>query len=604
MIHMEGSMIQGKRWILRMGLLAGFLALCLAGCARPIPSVHWKNPPAEPRPIDKTITEAFRKHGLAGLSIAVVKEGKILWAAGYGYSNLETESKVGPSTRFHAGRLSSLIMVAAAKHLVETTDVSLEDFITDLLPGTSLHSPFEENPTITLGQVIQHRAGLPSRESDPIATVLHPIFPAGTVRFYSHLGMSIVEKLIDIRCGQTLETYSKENLLTLLGMWDSSFMPAGNAKGRTRYYNEDEERLKDGKCEEIPSVGLRTSAMDLANFLAYAMKPGPDGRPSVVDLAGICTHQEIDPRCAMLAVDDSGSGAIALVPEQQLAAVVLSNTMNQDAGMVHLAWQVLAEEAKKGGFSLPAPITCTQEDASLPEKVYDGYMVVPFGLTKLETGEKDILASHVWASDADHPVIIGWDVIQALMSDRDLVSLGLKPFRFVPCDGRSCYRVEMASYWFPEELTAQARIIWDSSSNPQFMEISMEGAVSLLGIRLADAERIRSWARYAGDYQLEGESLTKDSAEEIRLIETHSGLLLWVPKDIEKIPLYPMMFSLIPLSDHDAMMLFPFDGLHHLGLMWVGMDTSKPGQPVFILAGERFRRVKDLSQDQGKTSPK
>jgi len=79
------------------------------------------------------ILERMEFHSVPGVSIAVVENGKIKWAKGYGYANTDTETKVNANTLFQAGSISKPLSALAALKLFENDSLDLNKNVNDYL---------------------------------------------------------------------------------------------------------------------------------------------------------------------------------------------------------------------------------------------------------------------------------------------------------------------------------------------------------------------------------------------------------------------------------------------------------------------------------------
>jgi CubicO group peptidase (beta-lactamase class C family) len=73
-----------------------------------------------------TIDERLRAYGVPGLSIAVIDDGRIAWAKGYGVADTTTGQAVTPETLFQAGSISKPIAALGALLLVERGNLDLD----------------------------------------------------------------------------------------------------------------------------------------------------------------------------------------------------------------------------------------------------------------------------------------------------------------------------------------------------------------------------------------------------------------------------------------------------------------------------------------------
>jgi CubicO group peptidase (beta-lactamase class C family) len=83
-----------------------------------------------------TIEERMKFYKVPGLSVAVIKDFKVVWARGYGVKDLQTKEPVTTETLFQAGSISKSVNATIAMKKVEQGKISLDDNINDKLVTT------------------------------------------------------------------------------------------------------------------------------------------------------------------------------------------------------------------------------------------------------------------------------------------------------------------------------------------------------------------------------------------------------------------------------------------------------------------------------------
>jgi D-alanyl-D-alanine carboxypeptidase len=76
--------------------------------------------------VDTVVARFMKKYDVPGMSIAIAKDGKLVYAKGYGYANKATGEKVTPSHLFRIASVSKPITAVAVLQLVETGRLSLD----------------------------------------------------------------------------------------------------------------------------------------------------------------------------------------------------------------------------------------------------------------------------------------------------------------------------------------------------------------------------------------------------------------------------------------------------------------------------------------------
>lgn len=186
--------------------------------------------------VDEAVTALMREQKIPGTSIAVVRDGKIIKARGYGFANVELSVPVTPETVFQAGSIGKQFTAAAIMMLVEEGKVSLDDSITKYFP--------EAPPTwkpITIRRLLTHTSGLPdiwgeteqdaytkgivdSRRDYTEDELLHryvtlqPQYPPGEKWEYCNTGYQLLGFLIHRVTGKSHGEFVREHMFQPLGM--------------------------------------------------------------------------------------------------------------------------------------------------------------------------------------------------------------------------------------------------------------------------------------------------------------------------------------------------------------------------------------------------
>lgn len=253
-------------------LLALFVAL--AACGGDGPAA----PPASPAfPItgavvpgmasfDDTIPALMRQHGIPGGAVAVVRDGKLVYARGFGYADVERGTPVQPDALFRIASVSKPITAVAVMTLVEEGRLSLDDrvapFIAHLAPapGATVDPRWD---AITIRHLLNHTGGWDRDRPDGFDPMFRPAIAAAAVgapapasaetiirymkglpldfdpgarHAYSNFGYAILGRVIEQVSGMPYEAYVRARVLQRVGA-------ARTRQGRTR--------LGDAHAEEV-----------------------------------------------------------------------------------------------------------------------------------------------------------------------------------------------------------------------------------------------------------------------------------------------------------------------------------------------------------------
>jgi CubicO group peptidase (beta-lactamase class C family) len=263
--------------------------------------------------IDDAVAVQMKRHHLPGLSLAVVQDGAVVKARGYGLTGADGSPAVTAETRFQAGSISKSVAALGALRLVESGRLSLDADVNATLKTWHLpENEFTKDSRVTLRLILSHSAGLTvhgfagyavgdtvpglvqvldgAGNSDPIRVDMIP----GSKWRYSGGGYTVMQQMVIDAAGQPFPRFMKENVLDPLGMGSSSFeqpMPsaleAASATGHT-----SPGKAVPGRWHvypELAAAGLWTTPSDLARFV-IAVQQSYAGRSSPV-ISGKMTRE-------------------------------------------------------------------------------------------------------------------------------------------------------------------------------------------------------------------------------------------------------------------------------------------------------------------------
>ena len=118
----------------------------------PVGSTQAANPQ-----IDQTVQAALKKFNLPGATVVVLKDQQVVYAKGYGYSNLATRAAARPEDRFQIGSISKMFVATAILLLAEDGKLALDDTVGKYYSGLP-----DSWRTLTIRHLLSHSSGVPS----------------------------------------------------------------------------------------------------------------------------------------------------------------------------------------------------------------------------------------------------------------------------------------------------------------------------------------------------------------------------------------------------------------------------------------------------------
>lgn len=252
--------------------------------------------------VDGVMAEQLKSYHIPGATVAVVADGELLFAKGYGYADLATHrAVVADRTLFRPGSVSKVFTWTAVMQQVEKGKLDLDADVNDYLTDFKIPPAFGE--PITLADVMTHTAGFEDRrvgllragpdDLKPLATYLKDdvparVFPPGEVPAYSNYGTSLGGYIVERVSGVPFDQYMEENIFEPLGMARSTFRepvpPALEADVAVGYTFEGGvfEAQDFEWLQEYPAGSLSATATDMARFMAAHLEEGRYGSSRIL----------------------------------------------------------------------------------------------------------------------------------------------------------------------------------------------------------------------------------------------------------------------------------------------------------------------------------
>jgi CubicO group peptidase (beta-lactamase class C family) len=217
---------------------------------------------------DRVITDLMKKWGIPGGAIAVVKDGRLVLARGYGYADVDAKTPVAPDALFRIASVSKPITSVAVLRLAEEGRLDLEANAFAMLPGLTPPPGATVDArldAITIRQLLTHLGGWDrDRSFDPmfratqIAAALGTPAPASVesvIRYmrgqpldftpgeryaYSNFGYAVLGRVIEQVTGQGYGVYVTDAVLRPMGITRMRLgrsLLQDRASGEVRYYD-------------------------------------------------------------------------------------------------------------------------------------------------------------------------------------------------------------------------------------------------------------------------------------------------------------------------------------------------------------------------------
>jgi len=249
--------------------------------------------------LDGFMSYALQRGGVAGGTVAVVKDGQILLAKGYGFADVEKRVPVsGDRTLFRPGSVSKLFTWTAIMQLVEQGKLDLDQDVNTYL---DFKIPPRNGKPVTLRAIMTHTAGFEERVKGLITSKrenLQPlgdyyrgwvpdrIYDVGGTPAYSNYATGLAGYIIQRASGQSFDDYVDQHIFRPLGMANSSFrqpLPPRLMAHMSKGYEVASEPAKPYELVmPAPAGSLASTGEDMAKFMIAHLQDGSYGGASIL----------------------------------------------------------------------------------------------------------------------------------------------------------------------------------------------------------------------------------------------------------------------------------------------------------------------------------
>ncbi|MFP3599115.1 serine hydrolase [Chryseobacterium sp. SIMBA_029] len=297
-----------------------------------VPAVRFEGDPVW------TIESRMKYYHIPGVSIAVIKDSKVIWSKTYGVADEDTKVPVNSKTLFQAASMSKPVSAYAALKEVEMGKINPDADVNSYLKSWKVpENEFTKEKKVTLKNIISHTAGLTVggflgyEAGQPVPTLLQVLngqspanspgivvdkIPGSPFR-YGGGGYCVMQQmLIDIE-GKDFATIMKEKVLVPLDMKNSTYtqpLPEAQSQWAATAYSANGAKVQ-GKYHTYPEMapaGLWTTAEDYAKFVIDIQNTLSDKSHTIISkkMAEEFTTPFIDPFMGLGIFIENKSGQV------------------------------------------------------------------------------------------------------------------------------------------------------------------------------------------------------------------------------------------------------------------------------------------------------
>ena len=252
---------------------------------------------------DKFVAKGLKDMNVPGVAIAIIKDGEVIHAEGYGYADLENKVKMTADHILPIGSASKAFTATSVVMLAGEGKIDLDKPVRDYMPEFQLSDPVA-SVGATPRDLLCHRTGMPRHDlmwigwddierKDVVSKYLKNLpsnKPFRSVWQYQNHMFATMGYLVEKISGQTWEEFVGERIFSPLKMKTANFRvkyPDKTGK-HAKLYVEN----KKGKCEECapltidgmgPAGSINATVREMANWVIFNLNKGKVGQKALID---------------------------------------------------------------------------------------------------------------------------------------------------------------------------------------------------------------------------------------------------------------------------------------------------------------------------------
>ena len=331
------------------------------------------------------IKKIMKQDKVPSIAIALIDDQEVVWQNAEGYANAEEKIEANMETYYRVGSISKVFTAIEIMRLVEDGLLELDTPLIDIISNFSIQNRFNDNTSITIQHLLEHRSGLPRNGNLPtwywdagvdilkeIAESLkysYAAYPVGYRFKYSNAGFDILGHVIELLREELYAFHMKTNLLEAIGMNDSTFLSQDIPSSGTLAVGHSLEKRNSVPVDQhdiisLPSGNLYSTVSDMAEFAKFLFRGGMRNNDQLIENSTLQSMYQIqssttrDPKrmglgwfTGLLKQNEKvvyHSGGIqgthslfAFLPERKIGVVLIGNSFVFEQSINQFGWKLL-----------------------------------------------------------------------------------------------------------------------------------------------------------------------------------------------------------------------------------------------------------------------
>lgn len=339
--------------------------------------------------IEDQVEARRKKLGIPGMSLAIVKDGEVIYLQGLGYKSFEKKVPVTPDTQFAIGSATKAFTALSVLMSRDQDKLALDAHPSKYLPYFKINDP-EINEKITVKDLLTHSSGLGRTDLAMITGKLNrvelikvageakPVAKLGEKFGYQNVMYAAAGEVVAKVQNQPWESFVAQEIFKSLGMSNSSLSVAEMQKAQDYSfgydYNFDTKVTRRLPTREIgavsPAGSINSSARDMANWLKFILGGGELNGKRLISQQSfeewLQPHQKISGKShyalgwfvqewnGKRVVQHGGNidgfnSMVAMIPEEKLGFVMLTNVTGSSLGgeLMPIVWNGILSKSEE-----------------------------------------------------------------------------------------------------------------------------------------------------------------------------------------------------------------------------------------------------------------
>lgn len=377
--------------------------------------------------IDSVVLQTLKTFDVPGIAVAVVKDGKVIHAKGYGVRSIKSKLPVDENTLFGVASNTKAMTAAALGMLIDAQKITWDTKVSDVIPEFELYDPYVTRE-FTIRDLLTHRSGLglgagdlmiwPDSSTVTKSQLIHnlrylkPVSSFRSKYDYDNLLYIVAGEVVSRVSGISYEDFIESRIMKPLGMTKTA---------ASWYRLKDKSNVIDGHAPyqgKLLPVGLSftelgnaaggvySSVLDMSKWAIAMLNNGKYGDKLQQELFSAAVHRELwTPQTIITGANPSSFSSYGL--GWFLSNVNGSFQASHTGGLSGIVTQVTLLPEQKLGIIV---LTNQQSGAafnSITASIRDGYLGVK-GMNRIKAYND---ARLIREKQADETVKKVWDAI-------------------------------------------------------------------------------------------------------------------------------------------------------------------------------------------------